>query len=73
YASGTVSGERRDTWGSLVELTRGGTEPVTLADGTTRTFLHDGDEVTIVATAPGVDSGRVELGEVTGRVEPARC
>ncbi|MBO0892522.1 MAG: fumarylacetoacetase, partial [Acidothermales bacterium] len=42
YASGTVSGERRDTWGSLVELTRGGTEPVTLADGTTRTFLHDG-------------------------------
>ncbi|MGY1772138.1 fumarylacetoacetase [Blastococcus sp. SYSU D00813] len=71
-ASGTVSGPRRDQRGSLVELSWGGEEPLVLADGTTRTFLEDGDEVTIGATAPGGDGGRISLGEVTGRVEPAR-
>ena len=53
YASGTVSGPERDQTGSFLELTWGGTEPVTLADGTERTFLDDGDTVTIRATAPG--------------------
>lgn len=72
FASGTVSGPRRDQRGSLVELSEGGAEPLVLADGTTRTFLEDGDEVTIGATAPGADGGRISLGEVTGRVEPAR-
>ncbi|WP_409332137.1 fumarylacetoacetase [Trujillonella humicola] len=72
FASGTVSGPRRDQRGSLVELSWGGEEPLVLSDGTTRTFLEDGDEVTIGATAPGVDGGRISLGEVTGRVEPAR-
>jgi fumarylacetoacetase len=38
----------------------------------TRTFLEDGDTVTIGATAPGTDGGRISLCEVTGRVEPAR-
>ena len=72
YASGTVSGPARDQWGSLLELSWNGTEPLTLADGSTRTFLEDGDVVTITATAPGVDGGRISFGEVTGRVEPAR-
>jgi fumarylacetoacetase len=45
---------------------------VALADGSTRTFLEDGDVVTITATAPGADGGRICLGEVTGRVVPAR-
>jgi fumarylacetoacetase len=70
YASGTVSGPRRDQRGSFVELSWGGTEPLTLADGTTRTFLEDGDEVTISGTAPGTDGSRISLGEVTGRVVP---
>ncbi|MDR6117102.1 hypothetical protein QE370_000286 [Aeromicrobium sp. SORGH_AS981] len=39
-----------------------------LRDGSTRAFLHDGDEVTVSATAPGPDGGRVPLGEVRGRV-----
>jgi fumarylacetoacetase len=70
YASGTVSGPQRDQRGSFIELSWGGTEPLTLADGTTRTFLADGDEVTITATAPGPDGTRIAFGEVTGRVEP---
>jgi fumarylacetoacetase len=72
YASGTVSGPGRDQRGSLVELSWNGEEPLTLADGTTRTFLQDGDVVTVTATAPGAAGGRITLGEVSGRVEPAR-
>ncbi|WP_166351281.1 fumarylacetoacetase [Phytoactinopolyspora limicola] len=71
YASGTVSGPEREQRGSLIELTWNGTEPLTLEDGSTRTFLADGDTVTISGTAPTADGGRISLGEVTGRVEPA--
>jgi fumarylacetoacetase len=69
-ATGTVSGPARDQRGSLIELCEDG--PLTLADGSTRTFLEDGDVVTISATAPGADGSRISFGEVTGRVEPAR-
>ncbi|MCZ2805229.1 fumarylacetoacetase [Modestobacter sp. VKM Ac-2983] len=72
FASGTVSGPRPDQRGSFIELSWGGKEPLTLADGSTRTFLEDGDEVVITATAPGPDGTRIAFGEVTGRVEPAR-
>ncbi|MEV4627878.1 fumarylacetoacetase [Micromonospora sp. NPDC049523] len=72
YASGTVSGERRNQVGSFLELSWGGSEPSTLADGSTRTFLEDGDTVTITATAPGPDGRPLALGEVTGTVSPAR-
>ncbi|MCZ2826857.1 MULTISPECIES: fumarylacetoacetase [unclassified Modestobacter] len=72
FASGTVSGPRADQRGSFIELSWGGKEPLTLADGSTRTFLEDGDEVVITATAPGPDGTRIAFGEVTGRVEPAR-
>jgi fumarylacetoacetase len=43
FASGTVSGPARDECGSLLELSWNGTEPLTLADGSTRSFLEDGD------------------------------
>jgi len=72
YASGTVSGPDASQRGSLIELSWDGTEPITLADGTTRTFLDDGDVVTLTASAPGPDGSRLSFGEVTGRVEPAR-
>jgi fumarylacetoacetase len=72
FASGTVSGAGRDECGSLLELTRDGTEPLVLADGSPRGFLEDGDVVTISATAPGTDGGRISLGEVAGRIAPAR-
>ncbi|MER7168832.1 fumarylacetoacetase [Micromonospora sp. NPDC000207] len=71
YASGTVSGPDRRQVGSFLELTWGGTEPVTVA-GESRTFLADGDTVTLTATAPGVDGTVVALGEVTGTISPPR-
>jgi fumarylacetoacetase len=71
FASGTVSGPRRDQRGSLIELTWGGSAPLRLADGSTRTFLDDGDEVVITATAPGRDGDRIAFGEVSGRVHPS--
>jgi fumarylacetoacetase len=71
FASGTVSGAGADERGSLLELTWGGAEPLTLDDGTTRTFLHDRDEVVVSATAPALDGGRIGLGDVCGRVSPA--
>jgi fumarylacetoacetase len=68
YASGTVSGATTDTLGCLLELSWGGTRPFTLADGTIRTFLEDGDEITISATAPATDGSRLSFGEVAGRL-----
>ncbi|MEU3169675.1 fumarylacetoacetase [Streptosporangium sp. NPDC006930] len=75
YASGTVSGSGPGERGSLIELTWNGTEPLKLPDGpdgSARTFLEDGDTVTITATAPGPDGTVIALGEVSGRIEPAR-
>lgn len=72
FASGTVSGAARDQWGSLLEIAQNGAEPLELADGSTRSFLEDGDTVTITATAPGAHGGRISLGEVSGTVAPAR-
>ena len=71
YASGTVSGPLPDQRGSLIELAWNGTEPISLPDGTERAWLHDGDEVTISATARGADGARVGLGEARGQIIPA--
>ena len=74
FASGTISGPRRDQRGSFLELSWGGREPfgADLWEGG-RTFLEDGDEVVLRYTAPGTGGGRIALGEVTGRIEPARA
>ncbi|MEU7802129.1 fumarylacetoacetase [Micromonospora arborensis] len=71
YASGTVSGPDRSQVGSFLELTWGGAEPVKLGEES-RTFLADGDTVTITATAPGPDGTTIALGQVTGTIRPAR-
>jgi fumarylacetoacetase len=71
FASGTISGPAKDQRGAFIELTWGGAEPITVK-GESRTFLADGDTVTITATAPGMAGGRIALGEVTGAVRPAR-
>jgi len=70
FGSGTISGPEKNQRGSLLELTWGGAEPFTLPDGTTRTFLEDGDEVSISATAPGPDGSRVGVAEVVGKICP---
>ncbi|MET7748499.1 fumarylacetoacetase [Micromonospora sp. NPDC005367] len=72
YASGTVSGPERGQVGSFLELTWGGAEPVQLGGDELRTFLQDGDTVTITATAPGPDGTTIALGEVTGTILPPR-
>jgi fumarylacetoacetase len=56
----------------LIELTWNGEHPVKLPDGTSRTFLEDGDEITITATAPGPRGSRLGFGEATGRIMPRR-
>lgn len=71
YASGTISGPEKDQRGSFIELSWGGKETIELADGATRTFLEDGDTVTLRATLPGVGGGTIALGDVTGTIEPA--
>ncbi len=71
FASGTVSGPAKDQRGAFIELTWGGAEPVTVA-GERRTFLEDGDEVVLRATAPGPGGTRIGFGEARGRVVPAR-
>jgi fumarylacetoacetase len=71
FGSGTISGPTKGSRGSLLELTWNGTEPLTLADGSTRGFLEDGDTVTMTAWAPGPGGSRIGLGEVTGTIRPA--
>jgi fumarylacetoacetase len=68
FGSGTVSGPEPAQRGSLLELSWGGTQPVGAAG---RTFLRDGDTVTLRATAPGTGGGRIALGEVTGTITPS--
>jgi fumarylacetoacetase len=72
FASGTISGPEPGQRGSFLELSWGGSEPFATADGTSHTFLEDGDEVVIRYSAPGIEGGRITLGEVAGRIEPAR-
>ncbi|WP_183221587.1 fumarylacetoacetase [Actinoplanes campanulatus] len=68
YASGTISGGEP---GSLIELSWNGQEPLTLPDGSVRTFLADGDEVEITATAPGPAGTPIGLGAVRGLITAA--
>jgi len=69
FASGTVSGPRREERGSFLELSWNGTESIALGDGASRTFLEDGDSVSIRArTGTGP---RIGFGDVRGTVVPA--
>ncbi len=68
--SGTISGPTPDAYGSLLELTWRRARPLALPGGERRTFLQDGDRVTLTGWCQG-DGYRVGLGEATGRVLPA--
>nr|CAD7193862.1 unnamed protein product [Timema douglasi] len=59
-----------DSFGSMLELSWRGTKPVPLADGSTRKFLQDGDEVVIKGYCEG-DSYRVGFGSCSGKLLPA--
>ncbi|MBP2391050.1 fumarylacetoacetase [Aeromicrobium fastidiosum] len=71
FASGTVSGAEPGERGSLLELSWNGSEPLTLDDGTTRTYLLDGDTVTISAYAVSDSQPHQYLGAVTGTITAA--
>ncbi len=66
-ASGTISGPTPDSLGSMLELAWKGTRPIQLPNGETRTFLQDGDRITMTGWCQG-PGYRVGFGEVTGRV-----
>ena len=71
FASGTVSGPSPDQFGSLIELAWAGRKPLELPNGATRSWLEDGDEVVITATAVGPDGLRIGFGDVHGQIVPA--
>ncbi|HEY7425047.1 MAG TPA: fumarylacetoacetase [Gemmataceae bacterium] len=67
-ATGTISGPTPDSYGSLLELAWRGTRPLDVG-GETRTFLQDGDRVTLTAWCQG-DGNRVGFGTVTAKILP---
>ncbi len=71
FASGTISGPEPDQRGSFIEMSWNGGEPLSLGNGVTRTFLEDGDTVTITARARGRGGVEIGFGEVTGTIRPA--
>ncbi|WKL14212.1 fumarylacetoacetase [Comamonas testosteroni] len=70
--SGTLSGPTLAQSGSLLELTTGGKNRITLSNGETRGFLEDGDTVVLRAYCEGAGARRIGFGECRGTVLPAR-
>ncbi|HET6182934.1 MAG TPA: fumarylacetoacetase [Acetobacteraceae bacterium] len=69
FGSGTISGTDPSSYGSLLEITRGGRAPLTLPNGETRRFLEDGDEVVFRAHCEAPGRVSIGFGECRGRVE----
>ncbi len=69
--SGTISGTEKGTEGALIEQTKGGKEPVKLSNGEERTFLQDGDTVTLRGVCGTEDTGLVGFGECVGTILPS--
>ncbi len=69
--SGTISGEDEKSYGSLLELAWGGKKPITLSSGETRTFIEDGDTITLRGGASNKEY-RIGFGECSGLVLPAK-
>jgi fumarylacetoacetase len=70
--SGTQSGPGAEEAGSLLELTVGGKQPLTLPNGQTRLFLEDGDRIVMRGWTARDGLPRIGFGEVAGTVLPAR-
>ena len=69
--SGTQSGPEQEEAGSILELTKGGKEPLSLANGEQRTFLEDGDAIILRGFCEAEGSARIGFGEVWSKVLPA--
>ena len=70
--SGTQSGPKPEEAGSLLELSKGGKQPLTLSNGETRTFLNDGDTVIMRGWCEKPGAARIGFGEVSATVLPAQ-
>jgi fumarylacetoacetase len=71
YASGTISGPDQGSYGSLIELTWNGRDPIRLPDGSQRRFLSDGDTVILRGWCEREGGRRVGFGECVGTISPA--
>jgi fumarylacetoacetase len=71
YASGTISGPTPDSYGSMLEITWGGKNPVQMPDGTERKFINDNDTVIMKAYAEK-DGVRIGFGECIGKILPSK-
>ena len=71
YASGTISGPTEDSYGSMLELSWKGTNPIKLSDGSERKFINDGDTVILRGFCEN-EQIRVGFGEVNGKILPAK-
>ncbi|MBR9911964.1 MAG: fumarylacetoacetase [Gammaproteobacteria bacterium] len=72
FGSGTQSGPQPAEAGSMLELSRGGKEPITLSNGETRAFIEDGDTLVIRGSCAREGAARIGFGEVASTVLPAR-
>ncbi|SEF81194.1 fumarylacetoacetase [Marinobacterium lutimaris] len=72
FGSGTQSGPSQEEAGSLLELSRGGKEPISLPNGEVRTFLEDGDSVIMKGFCQRPGAARIGFGEATAKVLPAK-
>ncbi|MNO74159.1 Fumarylacetoacetate (FAA) hydrolase family protein [compost metagenome] len=72
FGSGTLSGAQPGQFGSLLEITQGGKEPVQLASGEVRKFLEDGDEIILRARCVREGVASIGFGECRGKILPAR-
>ena len=72
FGSGTLSGPTLAQSGSLLELSQGGKQKITLANGEQRSFLQDGDTVTLRGYCERAGCARIGLGEVSGTLLEAR-
>jgi fumarylacetoacetase len=70
--TGTISSPDPSGYGSLLEITRGGAEPITLPSGETRGFLEDGDTIALSATARAPGFVTIGFGPCTATIAPAR-
>ena len=68
--SGTISGPEKSQRGSLLELSWGGKEPITLSDGSTRSFIEDGDTMILTGHASG-EGYRIGFGACAGKILPS--
>ena len=68
--TGTISGNDKSAYGSLLELSWNGTQPLELGEGETLSFLEDGDQLSFHGYAQG-DGYRIGFGEAAGTILPA--